>query len=82
MMLAAAGLASCSHAPQANLKSDVDSLSYMMGIATTQGLMEFVQGQGVDSTTMANFIQGLEQGCKETDANRKHTWWVCKSASR
>lgn len=71
MMLAAAGLASCSHAPQANLKSDVDSLSYMMGIATTQGLMEFVQGQGVDSTTMANFIQGLEQGCKETDAKQK-----------
>lgn len=68
--------------PTGKLKSDVDSLSYMMGIATTQGLMEFVQGQGVDSTTMANFIQGLEQGCKETDANRKHTWWVCKSASR
>ena len=71
MLAAAASLASCSHAPQANLKSDVDSLSYMMGIATTQGLLEFVQGQGIDSTTMANFIQGLEQGCKETDAKQK-----------
>ena len=55
----------------------------MMGIATTQGLMEFVQGQGVDSTTMANFIQGLEQGCKETDSKQKaYMRWVCKSASR
>lgn len=71
MLTAAAGLASCSQAPQANLKSDVDSLSYMMGVATTQGLLEFVQGQGVDSTTMANFIKGLEQGCKETDAKQK-----------
>lgn len=71
VLAAAAGLASCSQAPKANLKSDVDSLSYMMGVATTQGLLEFVQGQGVDSTTMANFIKGLEQGCKETDAKQK-----------
>ena len=50
MMLAAAGLLLCSHAPQANLKSHVDSFLYDGSIATTQGLMEFVQGQGVDST--------------------------------
>ena len=36
---AAASLASCTaQAPKANMKNDVDSLSYMMGITNTQGL--------------------------------------------
>lgn len=67
----AAGLASCSQAPQANIKNEVDSLSYMMGVATTQGLMDFVMQQGIDSAHVANFIRGLEQGCKEADAEQK-----------
>ena len=51
MLAAAASLASCTaQGPKANLKSDVDSLSYMMGVTNTQGLMEYVQGRlGVDS---------------------------------
>ena len=70
MLAAAASLASCTaQGPKANLKSDVDSLSYMMGVTNTQGLMEYVQGRlGVDSAYVADFIKGLEQGCKETDA--------------
>ena len=36
---AAASLASCTaQAPKANLKSDIDSLSYSIGMAQTQGL--------------------------------------------
>ena len=73
MLAAAASLASCTaRGPKANLKSDVDSLSYMMGVTNTQGLMEYVQGRlGVDSAYVADFIKGLEQGCKETDAKQK-----------
>ena len=73
MLAAAASLASCTaQGPKANLKSDVDSLSYMMGVTNTQGLMEYVQGRlGVDSAYVADFIKGLEQGCKETDAKQK-----------
>ena len=73
MLSAAASLASCTaQGPKANLKSDVDSLSYMMGVTNTQGLMEYVQGRlGVDSAYVADFIKGLEQGCKETDAKQK-----------
>ena len=63
-IVAAAGLASCTaQAPKANLKSDIDSLSYMMGISNTQGLKMFAeQRMGVDSTTWADFIKGIEEG--------------------
>ena len=38
MFAAAAGLASCTaQSPKANMKSDVDTLSYMMGVSNTQG---------------------------------------------
>ena len=75
MVLAAtAGLASCAQGPQANLKTDVDTLSYMVGAANSQGLMEFVldpQRMGIDSANVEDFFKGLEQGCKETDAKQK-----------
>ena len=38
-LAAAAGLASCTaQSPKANLKTDVDSLSYAIGMARTEGL--------------------------------------------
>ncbi len=73
MFAAAAGLASCTTTgPKANMKNDVDSLSYMMGVSNTQGLKEYVMGRlGVDSAYMADFVKGLEQGVKETSAKEK-----------
>ncbi|MDO4180126.1 MAG: FKBP-type peptidyl-prolyl cis-trans isomerase [Bacteroidales bacterium] len=67
-VVAAAGLASCTaQAPKANLKSDVDSLSYMMGITNTQGLdMYLTQQLGVDTTYMADFIRGVQEGANKT----------------
>ena len=61
---AATGLASCTaQAPKANLKSEIDSLSYMMGVTNTQGLMDFAsQRMGVDSANIGNFIKGIETG--------------------
>ena len=39
----ATGLASCTaQAPKATLKTDVDSLSYAIGISQTQGLKDFL----------------------------------------
>lgn len=60
----AAGLASCTaQAPKANMKSSVDSLSYMMGITNTQGLdMYITQQLGVDTAYMADFIKGVKEG--------------------
>ena len=70
---AAAGLASCTaQAPKANLKSDIDSLSYMMGITNTQGLMDFAsQRLGVDSAQYADFIKGIQAGISQTAKSEK-----------
>ncbi len=65
---AAASLASCTaQSPKANMKNEIDSLSYMMGVTNTQGLKEYVVGQlGVDTTYMAEFIKGVEAGTQKS----------------
>ena len=72
-IVAAAGLASCtSQAPKANLKSEIDSLSYMMGITNTQGLMDFAtQRLGVDSAQYADFIKGIQAGINQGSKSEK-----------
>ena len=70
---AATGLASCTaQAPKANLKSDIDSLSYMMGITNTQGLQDFAaQRLGVDSANWADFLKGVEEGINKVSKKEK-----------
>ena len=65
---AAASLASCTaQAPKANLKSDIDSLSYSIGMAQTQGLKGYLTGRlDVDTAYMADFIKGLNEGANKT----------------
>ena len=65
---AAASLASCTaQAPKANMKNDVDSLSYMMGITNTQGLDMYMSQQlGVDTAYMSDFIRGVKEGTSKT----------------
>ena len=72
-IVAAAGLASCtSQAPKANLKSEIDSLSYMMGVTNTQGLSDFAEQRlGVDSTNYADFVRGIQDGIHKTDKQEK-----------
>ena len=65
---AAASLASCTaQAPKANLKTDIDSLSYSIGMAQTQGLKGYLTGRlDVDTAYMAEFIRGLNEGANKT----------------
>ena len=65
---AAASLASCTaQAPKANLKTDIDSLSYSIGMAQTQGLKGYLTGRlDVDTAYMAEFIKGLNEGASKT----------------
>ena len=65
---AAAGLASCTaQSPKANLKTEIDSLSYSIGMAQTQGLKGYLTGRlDVDTAYMAEFIKGLNEGAKKT----------------
>ncbi len=78
MAIAAATLASCSgNAPKASLKNDIDTLSYAIGVAQTQGLNEYIsQRLGVDTTYMAEFIQGVIDGANASDDKKKTAYFA------
>lgn len=63
----AAGMASCgAKAPKAQLKTEVDSLSYAIGMARTEGLDQFLMQQGIDSTQINEFLKGFNEGANKT----------------
>lgn len=67
-LAAAAALTSCTaQAPKTNLSTDIDSLSYAIGMARTEGLDQFLMQQGIDSTQMAEFIKGFNEGAAKID---------------
>lgn len=64
----AAGLASCTaQSPKANLKSDIDSLSYAFGMSQTEGIEQYFMQQGIDSTQMVDFLKGFNEGATKID---------------
>lgn len=66
-LAATAGLASCTaQSPKADLKTDIDSLSYAIGMARTEGLDQYLAQQGIDSTQMADFLKGFNEGSNKT----------------
>lgn len=67
-LAAAASLASCTaQSPKANLKTELDSLSYAIGMSQTQGLKDYLVGRlGVDTAYMNDFIKGLNEGANKT----------------
>ncbi len=72
-VITAATLAGCGNsAPKANLKDNVDSLSYAFGLAQTKGLKEYLVGRmGVDTTYMDQFLKGLNAGMNAGDDKKK-----------
>jgi FKBP-type peptidyl-prolyl cis-trans isomerase FklB len=73
MAIVAAGFTACGNStPKASLKSDVDSMSYALGMAQTQGLKEYlVERLGVDTAYMDEFIKGLNEGANAGDNKKK-----------
>ena len=64
----AAGMASCTaQSPKADLKTDIDSLSYAIGMARTEGLDQYLAQQGIDSTQMSEFLKGFNEGAAKID---------------
>lgn len=78
MAAVAALISSCtSSAPKADLKSDVDTLSYTIGMAQTQGLKEYLVNRlGVDTTYMDEFIKGLNEGANAGDDKKKNAYFA------
>ena len=67
VVLATAVLSSCGNAPKASFNNEIDSLSYMAGIANTQGLDQYYELQlGLDSAVYADFVRGIEDGLTKT----------------
>ena len=63
--------------PKANLKSDVDTVSYAIGMAQTQGLKDYLVGRlGVDTTYMDEFIKGLNEGANAGDDKKKAAYYA------
>ena len=66
----AATLSSCfNKAPKADLKEELDTLSYAAGLAQTQGLKRYLVEQvGMDTTYIDEFIKGLLEGAQADDS--------------
>ena len=77
MAMSAAIFTGCGNStPKANLKTDVDTLSYVFGMARTQGLKEYLSQTGVDTTYMADFIKGLNEGANSGDDKKKAAYYA------
>ena len=78
MAITAAAFTGCGNStPKASLKSDVDTMSYAIGMAQTQGLKEYlVDRLGVDTAYMSEFIKGLNEGANAGDNKKKAAYYA------
>ena len=73
----AASFSSCGNSPKANLKNDIDTVSYTIGMSQTQGLKEYLVNQlGVDTTYMDAFIKGRNEGAKAGDDKKTAAYYA------
>ena len=71
-------IASCGNGtPRASLKNDVDTMSYAIGMAQTQGLKEYLVGSlDIDTAYMGEFIKGLQEGANAGDNKKKAAYYA------
>lgn len=75
---AVVALMSCNgNNPKASLKTDVDTLSYAIGMAQSQGLKDYlVRAKGVDTTYIAEFLKGVTDGANAADDKKKAAYFA------
>ena len=78
MAIAVASFTACGNGtPKANLKNDIDTMSYAIGMAQTQGLKEYlVQRLGVDNAYIDDFIKGLNEGANAGDDKKQSAYYA------
>jgi FKBP-type peptidyl-prolyl cis-trans isomerase FklB len=75
--IAVATMMSCGNDPKPSLKSDVDTLSYAIGMSQSQGLMDYLaNAKGVDTTYIAEFLQGVNDGANAADDKKKAAYFA------
>lgn len=80
MAIAAVTLTSCGGAstPKANLKSDVDSLSYALGVNLGHQLLDYnmLDQMGVDSAFVSEFLKGVNEAANAKDDKKKQAYFA------
>lgn len=71
-------ISSCnSSAPKADMKTDIDSLSYSIGMAQTQGMKEYLANRiGVDTAYIDEFVKGLNEAAQAVDDKKKNAYYT------
>ncbi|RRD00936.1 FKBP-type peptidyl-prolyl cis-trans isomerase [Prevotella sp. OH937_COT-195] len=74
--MTAASFTACDNtATKADLKTDLDTLSYAIGMAQTNGLKEYlVMRLGVDTAYMDDFLKGVNEGVNAGDDKKKNAY--------
>ena len=78
MAVTVAGMStSCGNStPKPNLKDDVDTMSYAMGLSQTQGLREYLAQMEIDTTYIDAFVKGLNDGANAGDDKKKAAYYA------
>lgn len=74
----AAAMVSCGDGtPKADIKTDIDTLSYAVGMAQTRGLKEYlVQRMGMDTAYIDDFVKGLNESVNAGDDKKKAAYYA------
>ncbi|MBQ0089186.1 MAG: FKBP-type peptidyl-prolyl cis-trans isomerase [Prevotellaceae bacterium] len=76
-IVAVIALGSCNNKPSANLKDDVDTLSYEFGMANSRGLTQYLSERlGVDTTYMDEFYKGFMDGANAGEDKKKAAYFA------
>ena len=76
--LVAGMMAACtSGTPKANLTSDIDTLSYAIGMAQSQGLKDYLSMRmSVDTAYMDAFIKGFNESAKSGEDKKQNAYYA------
>ena len=78
LAIAAATFASCGNStPKADMKNDVDSMSYCIGLVQSQYIRQAIeQGQVIDTAYIDEFIKGINEGANAGDDKKKTAYYT------
>ncbi len=71
-------MASCTQStPNASMKTDIDTLSYAIGMSQTQGLKDYlVMRMGVDTMYIDDFLKGFAESVKSSENPKKTAYYA------
>lgn len=78
LAIAAATLTSCGNStPKADMKNDVDTMSYCIGLVQSQYIRQAIeQGQVIDSTYIDELVKGINEGANAGDDKKKAAYYT------